>query len=161
MLHPSVIGSDGPTFPYVTTVLEGAEITYFPPVRWALSGGRFIPPGKTEADAYVEAVPIQGPAPWTPERAKAAHEAVLARIVPKGATNAAVVSEGATSFRIAGQCGYEICFSYAYYGQEYGGSVIFVEHGKTQLQFHLGCLKRDFDTLRGALNGSLFTLRGL
>jgi hypothetical protein len=159
-LHEATRGLDGPEAAYVTSTLGANEIKYVLPTKWTLSGSRFIPPGKSEADAFVVAVPIQAPAPWTPERAKALHDAVLSQMVPSGASEAAIVSEGATSVQIDGQSAYEICFSYAFYGEVMMESVLFIEHGKTQLQFHLGSLKDDFADLHAALTRSLLSLDG-
>jgi len=159
-LHPSVQGIDGMTAPYVTSMLGGDEIRYVPPVDWTLSGDRFIPSGKVEADAYFDTARIQAPAPWTPDRAKALHSAVLSRMIPSGATDPAILSEGPLPVRVAGQSGYEICFSYFAYGRQFAESLVVAEHGDTQFQIHFGCLKGDFTDLHAAFVASLFTLRG-
>jgi len=158
--HPSVHTVDGPSGAYVTAKFRTGELRYAPPMKWALSDSRFIPPGKVEADAYVVAVPIRAPAPWTPDRAKALHAAALSQSVPKGATGAAVLSEGVLPVLIDGQSAYEICLSYSYYGQVFSESTVYVEHGNTQLQFHLGCLQNDFSTLHAAFLGSLLSVAG-
>jgi hypothetical protein len=158
--HPSVHGIDGPSAPYVTSPLGTVELRYVLPAKWTLSDTRFFPPGKLEADAYVVAVPIQAPAPWTPDRAKELVAAVLSQSVPRGATGATVVSEGLLPVRIDGQSAYEICFSYSFYAQAFTGCVVYVEHGKIQLQFHLVAQRKDYPDLHGAFVGSLLSLDG-
>lgn len=158
--HPSVHGIDGRSAPYVTSMLGAGEIRYVPPLKWTVSGTRFIPPGKIEADAFVVAIPIQAPAPWTPDRAKALYAAVLSQMVPRGASKATFLSEGVLPVQIDGQSAYEICLSYVSYGQAYSEGVVFVEHGKIQLQFHFGCLTDDFAPLHAAFVGSLLTAQG-
>lgn len=158
--HPSVHCDDGHTAPFVTTKIGAQEIKYVPPGKWALSGGRFIPPGKLEADAYIDALTIKAPTPWTPDRTKALHDAVLSQVVPHGATEVTVDSEGAMPVEIDGQTAYEICLSYHFYGQVYSDSVAFVEHGTLQLQFHFGSRKGDFADLHSAFLGSLVSIDG-
>jgi hypothetical protein len=157
-LHPSVHSIDGHTAPYVTAMLGANEIRYVPPTMWTLSGSRFIPPGKIEADAYFDTAQIQAPAPWTPDRVKAFHDTVLSRMIPKGAANAAILSEGPLAQSAGQSC--EICFSYDAYGSQFVESIVILEHGNTQFQIHFGCLKADFPDLHAAFVGSLFTLRG-
>lgn len=159
--HPSVHGVDGPTAAYVTSNLGANQISYIPPLKWTLSGTRFIPPGKIEADAFIDAIPIRAASPWTPDRAKALDTAVLTKMLPTGASHGAILSEGVMPIEIAGESTYEICFSYDRYAQSYTESVVFVEHGKTQFQVHLGCLKDDFALLHPAFVSSLFSLQVL
>jgi len=158
--HPRIHGPEGPESAYVTATVAGREIRYVPPVKWTVSGGLFIPPGKLQADCFVNAATIKAPAPWTADRAKAIHEAALAQLIPKGATNEAIISEGVIPIQIDGQSAYEICMSYAYYGQTYMKAVVFVEHLTMQLQFHFGSLKNDFADLHGAFLGSLSSVDG-
>ena len=158
--HPSVRSIDGKTTPYVTALLGANEIRYVPPMGWTLSGSRFIPAGKVEADAYFDAASIQAPAPWTPDRARALHDTVLSRMAPSGATNVAIASEGILPQAIAGQSAYEICFSYSLYAQQYAESVVFFENGKTQFQIHFGSLKPDFPDLHAAFLHSLHRFSG-
>jgi hypothetical protein len=157
--HPSVQGTDGPTAPYVDSMVGGSEITYVPPVKWVVSGSQFLPPGKREADAYIEAYSIKAALPWTPDRAKALEAAALSRL-PRGATNVKIDSEGVASLQVAGEISYEVRFSYIYFGQTFVESVLYAEHGTVQLRFHFGCLKSDFDALHAAFIGSLFSVRG-
>jgi hypothetical protein len=159
--HPSVHGVDGPSAPYVTSELGANEISYIPPLKWTVSGTKFIPPGKIEADAFIDVVPIGAPSAWTPDRSRELHSAVLGQMVPSGASKATVVSEGVLPFEMEGGSPYEICFSYNRYAQSYMESVVFVEHGKTQFQIHLGCLKDDFALLHPAFVSSLFSLQVL
>lgn len=160
ILHPSVHTADGPSSAYATSILGSREITYVPPVHWLVSGTRFLPPGKTEADASVDAIPIKEPLPWTPDRIKETHAMVLSQAIPGGASKPAIVSEGMLPIQIDGQSVYEICVSYAFYGREYMESVDFLERGTLQLRFKFGCLKDDFTPLHAAFIASLLTLQG-
>jgi hypothetical protein len=161
IFHPRVPGIDGPSPAYVTATLNSGHIRYEPPHGWIVSGSRFIAPGKTEADAFAEAVTIKGPSPWTADRAKALHSYVLARMVPKDATDATILSEGVMPIEIAEQTSYEICFTYGLYGQAYIESVVFTELGNTRLQFHFGCLRDDFSALHPVFTRSLRTVQGI
>ena len=159
-LHPSVMGPDGPTSAFATALINGNEIHYIPPAKWRVEGDRIIPPNAVSADAYLTVVPIAAPTPWTDDRAKELHRNVLAKMVPHGAKDAAIISEGVMPLQIAGQTTYAVCYTYAFYGQKYRESLHIVEHGNVQLQFHFGCLQSDYETFRAAFEGSLMTLRG-
>jgi hypothetical protein len=158
--HPSVHGVDGPSAAYVTTALGGSELKYVLPAKWTLSDTRFIPPGNVQANAFVVAVPIQAPAPWTPDRGKELDAAALSHFVPGGATGATVLSEAVLPVKIDGQSAYEISISYSFYAQAFTECIVYVEHGKTQLQFHLVALRNDYPNLHGAFIGSLLSLDG-
>jgi hypothetical protein len=161
IFHPRVPGIDGPSPAYVTATLESGPIRYEPPHGWTVSGSRFIVPGKTEADAFAEAVTIKGSGAWTAERTKALRAYVLARMAPKNALGATIVSEGVMAIDIAGRTSYEVCFSYGLYGQAYTESVVFTELGNTQLRFHFGCLREDFAALHPVFTRSLRSVQGI
>ncbi len=156
--HPPVHGPDGPSVAYATSGLGAIRIKYVLPAKWAVSGTRFLPPGKIEADAYVDAVPIKEQTPWTPDRAKQLHAMVLSQMVPRRSTDVSVLYEGIMPVQIDGQSSYEICVSYSYYGQKYTEGIVFVEYGKTQLAFHLCSLKVDFENLHPIFIGSLLSV---
>jgi hypothetical protein len=141
-------------------MLDAGEIRYVPPRNWTISGTRFIPPGKLEADAFVNVVPISAPAEWTPDRMKAVSSAILSQMSAKGASNITILSQDVLQNQIPRQTTYELCFSYTYYGQAYTKSIVFVELGKLQLQFNFGCLKDDFATLHTAFARSLRSVQG-
>jgi hypothetical protein len=159
-LHPAVYGDDGLTAPFVTAMVGSNEITYVPPTQWMASGARVFPPAKIEADGYFDVAAIQAPSDWTADRVKVLHDTVLSRMIPRGTANPGIVSEKVLPMQIGGMSAYEICFTYARFAQQFEESVVFVEHGKTQLQIHFGSLKQDFADLHAAFLGSLFTLRG-
>jgi len=153
--HPSVIGPDGPTAAYVTAIIDSRQVRYVPPLKWQIGKTRFTPENKLEADAFLEAAPSPGDIPWTDARAKLARAFVLSRLVPGGATNVTVLSESLNPLTLFRRGTYEICFSYTRYGQEFSESIFFAEHGKTELQFHFGCLKKDFPDLHAQFIMSL------
>jgi hypothetical protein len=159
--HPKVPGIDAPVPAYVTSKLETGEIRYIPPQKWTVSGTRFLPPGKIEADEYAEAISNQTRAPWTPERGQALYAEMASQITAKGATTVTLLSAGVTPILMAGQAAYEICFSYSFYGQAYTESVVLMDLGRTQLRFHFGCLQGDFAALHPTFVRSLRSVQPL
>jgi len=160
-VHPSEMGSDGPTALYVTARLAGREIRYVPPLRWVVNSMGFKPPGMLEADARVTAAPIPADAPWTDIRGKIARAFVLVRLIPPGATKVSVDIETVNQLQVCSQGACEIGVSYAFYGQEISESFVFVEHNRLQLQFRFGGLKQDFPNLRAQFIASLSSVSGL
>ena len=158
--HPSEHTNDGASAAYVTAPLDGGQLRYVLPSGWCFSGDRFLPTGKNEADAYIDAARIQSPSPWTPDRAKAVRDWIIAQKAAKKATNVACISEGELPFKIEGQSAYEFTLTYGYYGQRFTEAVVFVEHGQVQLQIHLGALKDDFAELHKEFVATLFSVNG-
>jgi len=159
-LHPSISGPDGPSAPYVTATLGPRQIKYVPPIKWKITDTQFIPPGVPGAYAFANAIAIDKPAPWTTDRLKTLHDFILSHL-PPGAKDASILSEGPLPVQIDGQPPCEISATYAYYGQTYSESVIFIERDKTQFQFHLDCPNPAFPSLHALFLSSLLSLDGI
>ncbi|HEX4085869.1 MAG TPA: hypothetical protein VHY22_13230 [Chthoniobacteraceae bacterium] len=160
IFHPSAPGSDGPTAKYVSADVSGMELTFIPPLNWSVTPTRFFPPNKIEASLSVDAVKIDAPALWTPDRAKAMREYILTRGLPKDAQNVQVISESLNGINFGGRGSYEIAIGYSSYGQTFATDTIYIESGAVQLQFRLGCLRKDFDELHPYLRTAALSMHG-
>jgi hypothetical protein len=158
--HPPYFVPEGEMTGYATTMLGTAEVRCVVPGRWTVSDTHFLPPNVSEADGYVDAVQIPTATAWTPEKTKALHDQLLKQGIPRGATEAAILTEKELEVGIGDKSSYEITYSYNYYGQAYSGAVIYVEHGKLQLQVHFGALKKDFPVYYPVFVGAIQTMNG-
>lgn len=152
---------EGITFKQLIFHQDGRVITYEQPLGWNYSGDagsfKMTPPKVAQAQATIEQSPLPNPQAFDPATTQQLQQQVLAS-VPGGAQNVALVSEEMSPVRINQNDTYAVTVSYSYYGEDYETSVLFCNLPGLQLRFRTVARKADFDAVRRAFRGSLFSL---
>jgi hypothetical protein len=140
------------------------EITYSPPRGWDYSGSAnqltLHPPHKSQAEATIFKVPLSQPGNFDDATVRKLADEALAS-VPKGATNAQLISREKNPLMIEQKETLLLTLTYNFDGQSYNRSILFLNRGKEQIRFLLTCRQADFTELHKAFLGSQFSWQNL
>jgi hypothetical protein len=152
---------EGITFPEVIFHQDGHAISYEPPRGWTFVGNEarltLAPPNTSQAQASLEQAALPSPQIFDEQTVEQLRSLVLGSL-PPDAQNVQLVAAESNPVRINQQDSYEITASYTYLGQAYQVSVIFANLGDLQVRCRIVTRKENFEELRRAFRGSLFTL---
>ncbi len=152
---------EGIVFKQLVFHQNGRPITYEQPRGWTFSGGgngiKFSPADVSQAQAFIEQVPLAAPLVMDDATVAKLREQAMAT-VPNGAQNVVLVSEEKNPLPIHQRETYAVTISYDFYGEVYNTSVLFANLDDTQLRFRTVARKADFENVRRAFRASLFTL---
>ena len=166
LLTPKLVEykADGAAFKRLEFSDDGKRVTYESPRGWDYSGNStqltLRPPNKAQADATITRVPLSQPGNFDQESMQKLVSDSVA-LVPKGSENINVVSQEKNSAVIQSKETFLITLTYAFYGQKYGRSILFLNRGKEQIRSQLTCHQADFEQLQAAFLRSQFTWQNL
>ncbi len=139
-------------------------ITYSPPGGWTYSGSsaKFTirPPGDSQAEGTIVKASLHQPAVFDDRTMKMLAAEALAS-VPAGSTNVNLLSQEKNPFLIAQNETFLVIVSYAFYGQNYQRSTMFLNRGNEQIRFQFVSRAADFKNLHMAFQASQLTWRNL
>src|SRR4051812_1204698 len=123
---------DGVKFSQVAFIDDKKEVTYAPPTGWECSGSgaqlTLRPKDKAQAEATVTKVALKEPMPFNEETLKKLAEEALAS-VPSGSTEVHLIAQEQNPVYIEGKETFLVTMSYAFYGDTYGRSIMFMNRG--------------------------------
>jgi hypothetical protein len=142
----------------------GKDATYSPPRGWDYSGSAnqltLHPPNKSQAEATITRLSLPEAASFDDETAKKLVNEALAS-VPKGSTSVQLVSQEKSPLMIERKETLLVIFTYNFYGETYGRSILFLNRGKEQIRFQLTSRQADFKDLHKAFLSSQYSWQNL
>ena len=139
---------------------DGGSVSFTPPEGWSFSGGGgrlvFKPPGKDFAEAILETVPLQAPAPIDEAVRTEFKEQVIATL-PAGSQGIATVTEAENTVMPAGNPSFEVVVSYQLMGKTFQRSALLVHTPRERLLFRLTAQKADYMSLANEFRRSAMT----
>jgi hypothetical protein len=155
---------DGATLKHLEFYDSGKTVTYQSPHGWDYSGNStqltLRPPNKAQAEATITRVPLSKPGSFDEESLKKLVSDAVAQ-VPKGSENISVVSQEKNLVMIEHKETFLITLSYAFYGQKYGRSILFLNRDNEQIRCQLTCHEVDFKELHRVFLASQYTWQNL
>jgi hypothetical protein len=142
---------------------SGKDVTYGPPAGWECSGSstKFtLHPPKSQAEGTISRMSLSKPAVFDDETMKKLTTEVLAS-VPGGSTGVTLVSQEKNPLLIAQKETFLVIVSYAFYGENYQRSMMFLNRGNEQVRFQFVSRAADFNVLQAAFQGSHCTWQNL
>jgi hypothetical protein len=143
---------------------SGRGIFYSPPRGWEYSGSSskliLRPTNKQKAEATISRVTLPQPTEFDDATVKRLTEDALAS-VPKGSSNAQLVSAEKSPLRIDRKETLLVIVSYDFYHESFSRSILFLNRPGEQLRFQLTCLQADFPALQKAFLGSQYSWQNL
>jgi hypothetical protein len=141
--------SNGLNYRQVTLRRDTGSITFVPPDKWEVRGGKdklqLLPPDKSFVDATIAATTVAAPKPFDEATVKALEQQILAEAPP--GSQPQVLSREENPIVMGQYLSLEIVISYRALGRTFQKSVIFVQAGDAQLIFRFTAPKEDFATL--------------
>lgn len=152
---------EGIAFKQILFHQDGHIITYEQPRNWSYTGDagglRLSPPNVSQAQVTVQQTPLPAPQVFDEPTTKQLQQIALGA-VPANAQNATILEEEVNPLQIHEQPTYGVTIGYNFLGQAYMANVLFVNLGDTQVRFRTVARKADFEQVKRAFRGSLFSL---
>ena len=140
------------------------RITYAPPRNWKYSsdGNRFFlhPASNPAAEAVISVTKIPSAEVFDEATIKQLCNEVLAS-VPRGATNAAIVSQQLNPLVIERKDTLLVVVNYDYNSYPYARSIMFLDRPSEQVRFQLTCYRNAFRDLQKAFQNSHYSWQNL
>jgi hypothetical protein len=161
-LTPAVtdVVDDDVTYREVSFKTPGGKMLFTLPPSWTIRGqkdrAQMTGPDKSSADAFVEAITLEKPAPLDEAAVTKFKQQVLAGL-PAGSAKITTVSEAQNSLMPGGYPSFEFVISYDLWGKGYQRSALLVNGPQDRLVFCFTCLKSDFAALNTHFRRSLMT----
>ena len=150
----------GIRFTQLTFKENGRTITYEQPVGWNyfLDGSRirFTPRNITQASGDIDQSRLSVPRTFDDETLKQLRAKTLT-LLPGGSLKATIVSEAANPVLVNNLQTYEFVVSYEAFDREFMMSVIYMNLPDTEVRFRTIARKSDFEKVRTAFRGSIFS----
>ena len=139
---------------------DGGSVSFTPPEGWSFSGGGgrlvFKPPGKDFAEAVLETVPLQAPAPIDEAVRTQFKEQVIATL-PPGSHGFTTITEAENTVMPAGNPSFEVVVSYQLMGKTFQRSALLVHTPRERLLFRLTAQTADYLSLANGFRRSAMT----